>query len=172
MYKLTVDGKLIEVDAGPAGEEGGGSAGGGGAGASRPAAGAAAAAAAAAATAARSPAGSGAALAGGRRWTVHTGGGRSSVVEYTYATMDILVNDIKAAVEGEFVEEEEVEGGADPGGGAAAAQAATISGVRYQLLLGPSLLAAQLTVIPSETGRGPPECVLVANGVIIRPQGE
>jgi hypothetical protein len=87
------------------------------------------------------------------------------VVEYTHATMDILVNDIKAAVEGECVEEGELEGGA-----LALPPAATVSGVRYRLLLGPSLLEAQLTVIPSDTGRAPPECVLVANGVIIQPQ--
>jgi hypothetical protein len=161
MYRLTADGKLIEADADDAAEAGGVS---GAPAASSPASPAAAAAA-------RSPS---TAAPGGHRWTVHTGGGRACVVEYTYATMDILVNDIKAAVEGEFVEEEELEGGGGGGGGgggAAAARAATVSGVRYKLLLGPSLLEAQLTVIPNETGRGPPECALVANGVIIRPQG-
>ncbi len=130
---------------------------------------AAAAAAAAAAGGSRSPASPAAAAspsaaaALGCRWTVHTGAGRTCIVDYNHATMDLLVNDIRAAVEGEFVEEEEAEVG---GGGTAPA---TVSGVRYKLLLGPSLLEAQLTVIPSETGRGPPTCALVANGVIIQP---
>ena len=91
-------------------------------------------------------------------WNVHLGSGRTCQVEYRFGTMDILVDDIKAAVEGQFMEEEEEEGSGVP----------SVSGVRYRLQLGPSLLEALLTVIPSETGRGPPECVLVVNGVIIQ----
>ena len=150
-YKLTVDGKLVPVDGGAAAA---------GAGGSPAPAGGSRAAASPAAAASPSPA---AAL--DCRWTVHTGAGRTCLVEYTFATMDLLVNDIKAAVEGEFVEEEE-EGEAEAGG---ASRPAAVSGVRYKLLLGPSLLEAQLTVIPSDTGRGPPTCALVSNGVIIQP---
>ena len=70
-------------------------------------------------------------------------------------------------MEEEEEEEEEEEAAAAGGGGAT--RPAAVSGVRYKLLLGPSLLEAQLTVIPSDTGRGPPTCALVANGVIIQP---
>jgi hypothetical protein len=96
-------------------------------------------------------------------WMVHLEMGRSCLVEYFYDTMDILVNDMKASVEGEFVEEE-----GEGEGEEAVAGVPKVSGVRYKLLLGSQLLEGMLTVIPSATGRGPPECVLVVRGVIIK----
>ena len=91
------------------------------------------------------------------RWTVHTGSARTCVVEYIYATQDILVDEHRAAVEGEFVQEEE-EGEAG---------APCVSGVRYRLQLGQAQ-EGLLTVLPSAPGRGPPECVLVVAGVICK----
>ena len=146
-YKLAVDGKLLPRDNDAPGASPGG---GGGSGSPLPRP------LSPAAAAAKSPAGA----AKGCRWTVHVGGGRTCVVEYNFSSMDILLDDIKASVEGEFVEEEEEE---DP---AAQSGMPRVSGVRYSLLLGPAGVEALLTVIPSESGRGPPEAVLVVNGVI------
>ena len=147
-YKLTVNGLLVPP------EEGGGQGGAGG-GTARIAASPPAPRSAGAGAGARSP---GSAHASSR-WTVHTGSARTCAVEYIYATQDILVDDHKAAVEPEFVEEE--------WGGEAGVPC--VSGVRYRLPLGSQ--EGQLTVLPSAPGRGPPECVLVVAGVICKAHG-
>jgi hypothetical protein len=81
------------------------------------------------------------------------------VVEYHPSTLDILVDGIKADVEGDFVEEDELEEVSHHG--------ARVSGVRYDLLLPPTT-HAQLTVIPGENARSPDTAVLTIKGVVQR----
>ena len=145
-YKLTVDAKLVIAEGG--GDEG--SSGGGGA---------------------LSPSGGGkkggvgvTSPSGGSKglddvWHVRMDEGRTCVVEYHPSTLDILVNGIKADVEGDFVEEDEMEEVSHHG--------ARVSGVRYGILLPPAT-NAQLTVIPGDTARSPHTAVLTIKGVVQR----
>lgn len=146
-YKLTVDAKLVIAEGG---EGEGGSSGGGGGGVLSPSGG-------------KKGGGGVTSPSGGSKgmddvWHVRMDEGRTCVVEYHPSTLDILVNGIKADVEGDFVEEEELE---------EVSHRARVSGVRYGILLPPAT-NAQLTVIPGETARSPHTAVLTIKGVVQR----
>jgi hypothetical protein len=127
------------------------------------------AAAAAAAPSPRSPGGGGSGGGGGSsrslsspaspsadavmRWRVRG----SSTVEFSPDTMVLLVDGVVQAAEGAFVEEEpDVVSGY---------HGEVASGVRYSFSVAGQ--GAELTVLPSVTGRGAPECVLRVGDVVV-----
>ena len=124
-----------------------------------------AAAAAAAAPSARSPGGGGSGRAlsspaspsagAATRWRV-----RGSTVEFAHAESLVLVDGAVQACEGAFVEEEPdvVDG----------RHGEVASGVRFVFPVAGA--EAELTVLPSIAGRGPPTCVLRIQNVVVAPR--
>lgn len=95
-------------------------------------------------------------------WTVSCGGKRHAI-EYHHKTLDILVDGVKVQAAGSFAEDEDEEAAAAAAGGADSF-GSTVSGVKYEFVIPPSMSEAVLTVVPARDGRSPPACALRVEG--------